>query len=131
MIRCPKCNSLKTKKNGTKILKTGNRTQEFACKDCHRFFSIQIDVNVLHELKYVEPGEILEIDGGKELRVHGLTDVHVGAVEHDYKKFEEAIKIIEKDDNARWFGNGDLLELIPPHYKIIKEDRTFHRKSNT
>ena len=118
MIRCPKCNSLKTHKNGVKILATGNRTQEFKCVNCSRYFSIQIDVNVLHELKYVEPGDILEIDGGKELRVHGLTDVHVGAVEHDYKKFEEAIKIIEKDKNARWFGNGDLLELIPPHYKI-------------
>ncbi|GEM_PF-1598466 len=118
MIRCPRCNSLKTRKNGVKILVTGNRTQEFKCVDCSRYFSIQVDVNVLHELKYVEPGDILEIDGGKELRLHGLTDVHVGAVEHDYKKFEEAIKIIEKDKNARWFGNGDLLELIPPHYKI-------------
>jgi predicted phosphodiesterase len=118
MMRCPRCNSLKTRKNGVKILVTGNRTQEFKCVDCSRYFSIQVDVNVLHELKYVEPGEILEIDGGKELRLHGLTDVHVGAVEHDYKKFEEAIKIIEKDKNARWFGNGDLLELIPPHYKI-------------
>ena len=117
-MRCPKCNSLKTTKNGVKILVTGNRTQEFKCRDCGRYFSIQVNVNVLHELKFVEPGDILEVDGGKEIRVHGLTDVHVGAVEHDFKKFEEAIKMIEEDDDARWFGNGDLLELIPPHYKI-------------
>ena len=118
MIRCPKCESLETVKNGTKILRTGNRTQEFRCRSCGRYFSIQIHVGVSQELKLVEPGEILEVDGGKELRVHGLTDIHVGAVEHDFKKFKEAIKIIEKDKNARWFGNGDLLELIPPHYKI-------------
>ena len=62
MIRCPRCNSLKTRKNGVKILVTGNRTQEFKCVDCSRYFSIQVDVNVLHELKYVEPGDILEID---------------------------------------------------------------------
>jgi len=117
-MRCPRCNSLKTQKNGVKILKTGNRTQEFKCGGCGRYFSIQIDVNVLHELKYVEPGDILEVSAKKEIRIHGLTDVHVGAVEHDFKKFEEAIKMIEEDDDAKWFGNGDLLELIPPHYKI-------------
>ena len=117
-MRCPRCNSLKTQKNGVKILKTGNRTQEFKCRGCSRYFSIQVDVNVLHELKYVEPGDILEVSAKKEIRIHGLTDVHVGAVEHDFKKFEEAIKMIEEDDDAKWFGNGDLLELIPPHYKI-------------
>tara|TARA_R100000501_G_C2619318_1_gene112680 strand:- start:119 stop:1006 length:888 start_codon:yes stop_codon:yes gene_type:complete len=117
-MRCPKCNSIKTTKNGVKILVTGNRTQEFKCGDCNRYFSIQISVNDIYELKAVEPGDILEVDGGKGLKIHGLTDVHVGAVEHDFKKFKEAVDIIEKDDDARWFGNGDLLELIPPHYKI-------------
>ena len=34
------------------------------------------------------------------------------------KKFQEAIKIIYEDPNARWFGNGDMIELIPPNYKI-------------
>ena len=117
-MRCPKCNSMKTTKNGVKILVTGNRTQEYKCGDCKRYFSIQIAVDDIYELKAVEPGEILEVDGGKGIRIHGLTDVHVGAVEHDFKKLQEAIDIIEKDDDARWFGNGDLLELIPPHYKI-------------
>jgi len=109
---------MKTSKNGVKILVTGNRTQEYKCGDCSRYFSIQIAVDDIYELKAVEPGEILEVDGGEGIRIHGLTDVHVGAVEHDFKKFKEAIDIIEKDDDARWFGNGDLLELIPPHYKI-------------
>jgi len=117
-MRCPRCNSMKTSKNGVKILVTGNRTQEYKCGDCSRYFSIQIAVDDIYELKAVEPGEILEVDGGEGIRIHGLTDVHVGAVEHDFKKFKEAIDIIEKDDDARWFGNGDLLELIPPHYKI-------------
>ena len=117
-MRCPKCNSMKTTKNGVKILVTGNRTQEYKCGDCSRYFSIQIAVDDIYELKAVEPGEILEVDGGEGIRIHGLTDVHVGAVEHDFKKLQEAIDIIEKDDDARWFGNGDLLELIPPHYKI-------------
>jgi len=117
-MRCPRCNSMKTSKNGVKILVTGNRTQEYKCGDCSRYFSIQIAVDDIYELKAVEPGEILEVDGGEGIRIHGLTDVHVGAVEHDFKKFKEAVDIIEKDDNARWFGNGDLLELIPPHYKI-------------
>tara|TARA_R110000824_G_scaffold340246_1_gene526754 strand:+ start:123 stop:1010 length:888 start_codon:yes stop_codon:yes gene_type:complete len=117
-MKCPKCNSINTKKNGVKILVSGNRSQEFKCKDCNRHSSIQISVDALHEIKYVEPGDILEVDGGDVIRIHGLTDVHVGAVEHDFKKLDEAIKMIAQDDDARWFGNGDLLELIPPHYKI-------------
>jgi len=117
-MKCPKCGSLKTKRNGVKVLQNGNRTQEFKCSNCIRYFSMQIDVDDIHQLKHVEPGDILEVDGGKEIRIHGLTDVHVGAVEHDFKKFADAVGAIEKDDNARWFGNGDLLELIPPHYKI-------------
>jgi|TARA_R110000824_G_scaffold15680_1_gene65836 predicted phosphodiesterase len=115
---CPICNSPNTKKNGTKLLVTGNRTQEFHCQGCGKYFSFQIDVGEQHRLNSVEPGDILVVEGGNGIRVHGLTDVHVGAVEHDFKKLQDAIDIIEKDDNARWFGNGDLLELIPPHYKI-------------
>ena len=96
-MRCPKCNSIKTAKNGLKILASGNRSQEFKCNDCGRYFSIQVDVSVLHELKFVEPGDILEVNGGAQLKIHGLTDVHVGAVEHDFKKFEEAIKMTTLD----------------------------------
>ena len=87
-MKCPKCNSSKTVKNGTKILRTGNRTQEYKCGDCGRYFSIQINVNVLQELKYVEPGEILEVNGGEGLRLHGLTAIHVGAFNHDFTYFE-------------------------------------------
>ena len=72
---CPICNSPNTKKNGTKLLVTGNRTQEFHCQGCGKYFSFQIDVGEQHRLKSVEPGDILVVDGGKGIRVHGLTDV--------------------------------------------------------
>ena len=49
-MRCPKCNSMKTTKNGVKILVTGNRTQEYKCGDCSRYFSIQIAVDDIYEL---------------------------------------------------------------------------------
>ena len=117
-MKCPKCGSLKTKRNGIRLLQSGKRNQEFKCSSCGRYFNMQINVSDSQELRHVEPGDILEVDGDKVLRVHGLTDVHVGAVEHDFAKFEDAVKVIEEDDNARWFGNGDLLELIPPNYKI-------------
>jgi len=79
---------------------------------------MEISVATANELDFVEPGDIVQVNSKKTLRIHGLTDIHVGAVEHDFDKFEEAIDIIDKDDDARWFGNGDLLELIPPNYKI-------------
>ena len=74
-MRCPRCNSLKTQKNGVKILKTGNRTQEYKCRGCNRYFSIQVDVNVLHELKYVEPGDIIGL-GGNTGRSYGSHGTH-------------------------------------------------------
>ena len=58
------------------------------------------------------------------IRVHCLTDIHVGAHEFDLKKFSEAVSTISKDPNAVWFGNGDLLELIPPNYKISQRGQS-------
>jgi len=69
-------------------------------------------------MESIEAGMVFKYTHKDKLRVHGFTDVHVGANEFDEKKFKEAIKEVEKDDNARWFGNGDLIEFIPPNYKI-------------
>jgi len=119
-MRCPKCNSLYIKKNGTDS-RTGSLRQQYRCNRCNGAFSFKINMLSNNDYKQpveVEPGDILNVNSKKTLKIHGLTDVHVGAVEFDYVKFKQAIEEIEKDDNARWFGNGDLLELIPPNYKI-------------
>ena len=119
-MKCPKCNSLYIKKNGTDS-RTGVLKQQYRCNRCNGAFSFKIDMLSNNNYKQpveVEPGDILNVNSKKTLRVHGLTDVHVGAVEFDYTKFKQALDEIEKDDDARWFGNGDLLELIPPNYKI-------------
>ena len=73
---------------------------------------------IVKRIDDIEPGKIFSEEFDDTVRVHGLTDIHVGAVEHDTTKFDEAIKEIQEDDNARWFANGDILELIPPNYKI-------------
>jgi predicted phosphodiesterase len=61
---------------------------------------------------------VLKVKWKDDLRVHGLTDIHVGASEFHREKFHDAIQQIKRDKNALWFGNGDLVELIPPNYKI-------------
>ena len=71
------------------------------------------------EFPSVKPGEILSVKSDKMMRIHCLTDVHVGANEFDIKKFKQAVAAIKKDRYSKWFGNGDLLELIPPGYKAI------------
>ena len=123
-MRCPKCNSLRTKKNGTKILVSGNRTQEFRCADCHRYFSIQINVNVLHELKSVEPGDILEIDGGKRVRIHGLTDIQADAIlQMQLRRLTalEADKIrLEHEDLVSKIADfKDILGTFYDHFRVI------------
>ena len=113
---CPHCTSAHTKKDG-KRYNQKSISQQFKCHSCKKSFSTPISSDV-EELPTIVPGQIFKVKSDKTLRVHGLTDIHVGANEFDHRKFDEAVKMIEEDDDARWFGNGDLLELIPPHYKI-------------
>ena len=109
---CPRCSSYQIKKDGIK-----GETQIFECHACGRHFSIPI-TNMQPEGKVVEPGKVYEYKSEEKIRLPGLTDMHVGANEFDLEKFQEAIKVIYEDDNARWFGNGDMLECIPPNYHI-------------
>ena len=104
-------------KFGKKLRKSGTR-QEYKCKACSRRCSVPIETIIVKKTDDIEPGKIFSEKFDDTVRIHGLTDIHVGAVEHDTIKFDEAIKKIEEDDNARWFANGDILELIPPNYKI-------------
>ncbi|SVD55391.1 uncharacterized protein METZ01_LOCUS408245, partial [marine metagenome] len=107
-----------TKKEGKKRNKKTLK-QQFSCKSCGKWFSIPIPSDVKEYDKYnIEPGKLFTYKSKERVRIHGLTDIHVGACEFDLGKFQEAIKVIYEDPNARWFGNGDMLELIPPHYKI-------------
>mgnify|MGYP003145375291 FL=1 len=114
---CPYCNSSYTKKDGTKTLKSGERVQENYCHNCGKYFTIHSEL-FADMVVDIDPGGVLTVENDKPLKIHGLTDVHVGANEFDFKKFKQAVGKIKRDDNARWFGNGDLIELIPPHYKI-------------
>ena len=128
---CPKCKSTHIKKNGTikensvsHIKRHASPKQQYFCKNCKNYFGVVYEL--LENTPYVnnqdvEPGSVLTVKSKKTLRVHGLTDVHVGAVEFDHEKFQKAVNMIAEDDDARWFGNGDLLELIPPNYKISQD----------
>ena len=110
---CPHCSSMLTKKEGKKRNKNTVK-QQFSCKSCGKWFSIPIPSDVKeYDKKHIEPGKLFQVKSDEKLRIHGLTDIHVGAHEFDLKKFQEAIKIIYEDPNARWFGNGDMIELIP------------------
>lgn len=54
----------------------------------------------------------------KTINLYCFTDVHLGAKDHDSKKFKKAIDILKKDPNGYAFFNGDTLEFIPPNYGI-------------
>ena len=115
-MMCPDCGSCFTKKDGKRY---NNRvtSQRYRCNACGRKYSAPMKSEIKETIN-ISPGEIFQINSDKKLRIHGLTDIHVGANEFDSIKFNEAIETIQRDDDARWCGNGDLLELIPPHYKI-------------
>ena len=117
---CPYCTSMYVKKDGKKFNKS-KTNQKFKCNSCSKNFSVPFETAIPDEYPSVKPGEIFSIKSKEELRIHCLTDIHVGAVEFDLKKFKEAVRMIKRDRNAKWFGNGDLLELIPPGYKAINQ----------
>lgn len=54
----------------------------------------------------------------KPINLYCFTDVHIGAQDHDKKKFTKAIEILKKDPNGYCFFNGDTVEFIPPNYGI-------------
>ena len=107
-MNCPHCKSINTTRRGVR-----NGSQRFSCNDCEKWYNDQY-----HEKRDIEPGMVLKVKWKDDLRVHGLTDIHVGASEFHREKFHDAIQQIKSDKNALWFGNGDLVELIPPNYKI-------------
>jgi predicted phosphodiesterase len=95
----------------------GQRVQEMACKACLRYFSYVIqEKNRTPES--IEPGKVLYFRSKKPIKLHGATDIHHGANEHHTSKFDDFIDEVYSDPDARWFLNGDNIELIPPHYKI-------------
>lgn len=75
----------------------------------------------------IHPGKVLEVTiNKKKVNVHCLTDVHLGSKTFDRVFFLKAISAIKKDPNAVWFGNGDMLEFIPPNYYISDNDQAFN-----
>ena len=116
---CPHCTSSKVSKNGVRITNKGD-AQEWKCLNCKKYFRTPTE-DENSELLFsedVEPGKILDCKFDKDIRIHGATDVHFGALEHHSEKFQDFIDEIDADPNARWFLNGDNIELIPPNYKI-------------
>ena len=81
---CPRCSSLQVKKDGKKTRNSGKRVQEFKCNSCKKYFSVPIETEIKDGLKMVAPGEVFEYKSDEVVRVHGLTDVHVGACEFDF-----------------------------------------------
>ena len=121
-MNCPHCGSNKVHKDGVRERKSGKVVQEFECQNisCNKYFSVKIQDALLEEVRgnRVEPGDILRYNFDKPIRLHGATDIHHGAVEHNWKLFDKFIETVHEDPDARWFMNGDNIELIPPNYKI-------------
>ena len=119
-MHCPHCASGNTVKNGVRIRRQGGAKQEYLCRECKKYFCVPYDGpdRSLRVLEDIEPGQILDLKFDKTIKIHGATDVHFGANEHHNEKFEEFIEEVDGDPNARWFANGDNIELIPPNYKI-------------
>ena len=119
---CPKCMSKYTVKEGTRKRKNG-RIQEYSCNSCAKWFSSPIkpgdsDVSVSMFPKDIECGDVLEYKTDAPFKLHCATDIHHGANEHHWEKFEDFIDEVDADPKARWLMNGDNIELIPPNYKI-------------
>ena len=124
-ISCPYCTSSKMRRNGVRVAKKGDM-QEWHCQNCKKYFRTPIEESNMSLLisEDIEPGKILDCKFKQPVRIHGATDVHFGALEHHDSKFQDFIDEIDSDSNARWFLNGDNIELIPPNYKISQRGQS-------
>ena len=116
---CPHCSSEFVRKQGIRRGK-----QRYCCTDCKKWFSTDYGDQFFEIKKDIEPGNILNVKSKKTLRIYCATDIHHGAVEHHDEKFDEFIDIVDKDPDAKWFMNGDNIELIPPGYKISQRGQS-------
>tara|TARA_R100000152_G_C6772253_1_gene199063 strand:+ start:1317 stop:2198 length:882 start_codon:yes stop_codon:yes gene_type:complete len=114
---CPYCSSIKVGKEGTRKTKKENY-QRFSCQKCGKWYQVPFSQAELNKNGIVEPGSLLSFKFDGPIKVHGATDVHHGAAEHSWSHFDEFIEEVDADPQARWFLNGDNIELIPPNYKI-------------
>ena len=125
---CPHCGSNKVHKDGVRERKCGKIIQEFECQHigCNKYFSTTLQDAILEEINanHVKPGDILRYNFDKPIRIHAATDIHHGANEHNWKLFDRFIETVNEDPDARWFMNGDNLELIPPGYKISQRGQS-------
>ena len=112
---CPHCASNYTRMRGTR-----NENQRYACMTCKKWFQVPIKSDIAEDIycSDITPGQVLSLKHKKPLNIHCATDVHHGAAEHHWSKFDDLIDEIDSDPDARWFLNGDNIELIPPNYKI-------------
>jgi len=107
---CPYCISGVTKRLDS---------DKFTCKSCGKVFFAPNDSLVSEEpCMDIEPGKVFKVKYDDPISIHCATDVHHGAKEHHYEKFNSLIEEVDSDPNARWFLNGDNIEFIPPNYKI-------------
>jgi len=112
-MTCPHCQSLFIKKKGKR-----NEKQRFICNACKKQWTSPL-TDLIEINKDVKCGGVFKYKTDKDvIRIHCGTDIHHGANEHHYDKFDKFIDTIEKDDDAFFFLNGDNIELIPPNYKI-------------
>ena len=120
---CPKCTSTCIQKKGTRKRKQKSNVQEYKCMSCTKWFSVPMDSEIEEGsaslfAEDIETGDILEYKADKTFRLYCATDIHHGAAEHHWEKFEEFIDEVDSDSTGRWIMNGDNIELIPPNYKI-------------
>lgn len=92
-----------------------NGNQRWRCNECGHS---ETEGPIMTGYDVIEGGDVLTASFDETVRLHGFTDVHHGANEHDWDKFDAAIEMVKNDPQARWFGNGDLIELIPSNYGI-------------
>ena len=113
---CPHCESSGTLNRGYN--RSGSK--RFSCKNCNNWFTAPMKEKFAKEIYYgdIEPGQVLNLEYKKAVNIHCATDVHHGANEHHAEKFDELIEEVDGDPDAKWFLNGDNIELIPPNYKI-------------
>ena len=82
---CPYCKSKFIQKKGVR-----RNNQRYRCNKCKKQFQSPIYNDYIDIVEDVHSGNIYKLDCSETVRIYCATDIHHGAIEHDYKKFNFA-----------------------------------------
>jgi transposase-like protein len=137
-VKCPKCQSLKTKRNGKRKLSKGS-IQCFLCFKCNHFFSLRVNKNKTFGFKEKVEITRTHLEGRTSIRTiarhKGISKTTVVKAIHEITSQCAGAAWIAKSLNPQWSGylgiDGKMIRVwdwAAKHFRYTKEQKRWLHK---